>query len=114
MFSIVVGPPTTGKSPAISNTVTKHLSDLGVIISSSTYSGLTKKLSQKGQGFVVNSEIKEFLETFTRKDDNGGCGEAEMLAQLYSGEFIELTYATEGPRTIENAAFSILGKTLST
>lgn len=110
-FSIVVGPPTTGKTPAFQNTVKKFMSEEDGVIDKSTLSGLIKILSKDGKAFIVNSEIKEFLMTLLHNDDQNGSGDVQLLCKLFSGETSQYTFATESSRNLtEDTSFSILGE----
>ena len=63
-FFVLVGEPSTGKSPAIKVAVTEPMTQLNKnedIISNSTSAGLTKLLSKKNKAFIVNQEVHDYL-----------------------------------------------------
>ena len=109
-YAIVVGPPSTGKTPAFHNCVKKHLLQDG-IIDKSTLSGLTKLLAKEGKAFLVNSEVKEFLHSLLQNDEVNASGDVQLLCKLFSGELAQYNFATENARSLsEDTSFSILGE----
>jgi len=114
-FAIFVGPPTTGKSSAFKAVISEPLSAFGLfqeIISSTTTSGLTKKLSETKKVLIANPEISEYLLKLFKNDDDNCNGESQLICKLFSEESSNINYATEHQRSIdENIAFSIIGAT---
>ena len=84
LFSIFVGPPSTGKSPTFKDAITHPLLDKVNLISNATSSGLKKLLSTQQKVFMANPEIYEYLNRMLRNDDeNGDC---QFLCKLFSNE----------------------------
>ncbi|XP_066928517.1 uncharacterized protein [Clytia hemisphaerica] len=112
-YWLFVGQPTTGKSSAIKHGITDPIPDSikDSLISSTTSSGLTKLLSKKSEAYIVNSEISEYISRFAKNDENN-TGEIENICKIYSGETININYATENQRHLKgNIPFCILGST---
>ena len=118
IYTIFVGPPSTGKSQAFKAAASFPLNELitdkeliGFLIKKTTPSGLFKKLSSDKQGFLLSPEIYDVLIRLLKTDD--GCtGDISLLCELFSGEGALFTMATQTTRTIPpDAPFSILGST---
>ena len=119
MYSIFMGPPTSGKSQAIKDCNTSPVENLaeefnwgGVIISKCTSSALSKCLSSLKMGFMMSSEIFDVFHKLLKSDEDTASGDTQLLCQLFTGEKCTFRYATERTREIPaNTPFSLLGAT---
>ncbi len=118
LYTIFVGYPGTGKSPAIEHGCIKPIEKVlqdevkGCLLDRTTSSGLVKHLSNNGTGFIVSPEVSDVLNKLLKSDEETCSGDAMVLCKLFSGERISFHYATEDTREIEaNTSFSILGCT---
>ena len=118
LYTILVGYPGTGKSPAIEHGCIKPLKNVlhdefkGCLLDRTTSSGLIKHLSSNGTGFIVSPEVSDVLNKLLKSDEETCSGDTMVLCKLFSGERISFHYATEDTREIdENTPFSILGCT---
>ena len=118
-YMIFGGPPSSGKTQAIERTVNEPIQNIisdndenDFRIKKISSSGLTKYLSEKEQGYVVSSEIYDILTKLLKSDEENATGDSQLLCELFSGETVTLTYATEKCRVIKkNTPFSIIGST---
>ena len=116
LFTMSVGHPGTGKSPAI-EVILSALREIDCIskdtlVSSTTSSGLVKTLSKQGKGFIASPELYDILNKLLKNDEENASGDVQLLCKLWSGESASYHFATEATREIEaNTAFSILGAT---
>ncbi|XP_028408491.1 uncharacterized protein LOC114540209 [Dendronephthya gigantea] len=118
LYTIFVGYPGTGKSPAIEHGCIKPLQSVlrddvkNGLLDRTTSSGLIKHLSVHGTGFIVSPEVSDVLNKLLKSDEETCSGDAMVLCKLFSGERISFHYATENTREIDaNTPFSILGST---
>lgn len=119
MFTVVVGPPTTGKSAAMSECSMNPLlavrndNDMGnFLLERSTTSGMVKCICEQKKAFVASPEIYDFLNKLLKSDEENASGEVQLLCELFSGERTSFRYATECIREIPaNLPFCMLGFT---
>ncbi len=119
LYSVVVGPPTTGKSQAMKECAMDPLiavrdnNDLGdFVLERCTTSALVKCVSDQKRGVVVSPEVYDVLNRMLKNEEENGSGEVQMLCELFSGERTSYKYATEKTRNIgENVPFAIIGCT---
>lgn len=119
LYSIFVGPPTTGKSQALKecaaspmSAVAREQDSSSYIINNCTSSGLIKAIAQNENGYLLSAEIYDVLFKLLKSDEENATGDVQVLCQLFSGEGTSFRYATERAREIaENTTFSILGST---
>lgn len=119
LFSVVVGPPTTGKSQAMKECSVDPLltvrdnHDLGnFLIERCTTAALVKCISSQRRAIIVSPEVFDVLNKMLKNDEENGSGEVQMLCELFSGERTFFRFATEEPREIgENLPFAIVGCT---
>lgn len=119
LFVVFVGPPTTGKSPALKEEALQPMMDLKAerelpdfIIEKCTSSVLVKAIAKIGQAFIISPEIYEVINKLLKSDEDNATGDAQMLCQLFSGERSSYRFATEQVREIPaNVPFSIVGTT---
>jgi len=119
LFSIFVGPPTTGKSQALKECAASPISavcreiDLNnIVINKCTSAGLVKTISQNEKAFLLSAEIYDVIFKLLRSDEENATGDVQIMCQLFSGEKTSYRYATENTREIpENTPFCILGST---
>lgn len=119
LYSIFVGPPTTGKSQALKecaaspmSAVAREQDSSSYIINNCTSSGLIKAIAQNENGYLLSAEIYDVLFKLLKSDEENATGDVQVLCQLFSGEGTSFRYATERTREIaENTTFSILGST---
>ena len=119
LYSIFVGPPTTGKSQALKecaaspmSAVAREQDSSSYIINNCTSSGLIKAIAQNEKGYLLSAEIYDVLFKLLKSDEENATGDVQVLCQLFSGEGTSFRYATERTREIaENTTFSILGST---
>ena len=119
IYSIFVGPPTTGKSQAIKecaisplSSVTEETDSTSPVIQKCTSSGLIKTVADNNKAFLLSGEIYDVLFKLLKSDEENATGDVQALCQLFSGEEALFRYATE--RTWEiavNTPFCILGAT---
>ena len=114
LFTVMIGPPGTGKSPTIKSALTSQLKDLGdlheLVISNITSSGLSKLLSEKGSTYICNAEIYKYLNKLLTRDEVNSSGDIQFLSKLWSGEQCDFHYASESTRIIpEGSALCIIG-----
>ena len=97
IYSIFVGPPTTGESQ---------------VIKQCTSSGLVKTVAEEEKGFLLSAEIYDILYKLLKSDEENTTGDGQVLCQMFSGEEASYRYATERVREIRsNMPFCILGAT---
>ncbi|KAK3739654.1 hypothetical protein QZH41_003868 [Actinostola sp. cb2023] len=116
MYTLFVGYPGTGKSPAIESSLDAlsqiHCINPDTLISSTTSSGLIKTLSKHEKGYMASPEIFDIMNKLLKNDDDNATGDVQLLCKLWSGEASSYHYATENTRSIRpNTPFSILGAT---
>ena len=120
IYSIIVGPPTTGKTQSITTAAQNPMQCLQkdmdlpdfLIKKVSSSSGFTKILNETQCAYMVSSEIYDVLHKLLKSDEENATGDAQLLCELFSAENITFKYATEKVRTIlANTPFSILGST---
>ena len=117
LYTILVGPPSTAKSPAMKEGVTAPLEEvLGnaakTVVSNTTSSGLTKLLSKEGQCFVCSPEIFDVLNKLLKSDEDNATGDIQLLCKLFTGEKCTYHYSTENVREIgPYTPFGLLGAT---
>ena len=119
IYSIFVGPPTTGKSQAIKecaisplSSVTEETDSKSPAIQKCTSSGLIKFVADNNRAFLVSGEIYDVLFKLLKSDEENATGDVQVLCQLFSGEEASFRYATERTREITaNTPFCILGAT---
>ena len=116
LFTIFIGHPGTGKSPAIEKIINllRENTEISreILISRSTSSGLVKLLAKHGKAFVCSPEIYDFLIKLLKNDDETASGDIQLLCKLFSGEPAFYHFATESARDIEqNTPFCLLGAT---
>ena len=119
IFSIFVGPPTTGKSQAIKEcaispmaSVTAEADSASPVIQKCTSSGLIKTVVDNNRGFLLSAEIYDVLFKLLKSDEENATGDVQVPCQLFSGEEASYHYATEKKREIAgNTPFCILGAT---
>ena len=102
LYSMIVGPPTTGKLQALGECALQPLitvreaRDLGnFIVERCTSSALTNK-----KGFLCSPEIYDVLNKLLKSDEENGTGDVQLLCELFSGERTSFRYATESTREI--------------
>lgn len=119
LFSVVIGPPTTGKSVALNKCCMEPLitlrdnNDMGnFMLERCTSSGMVKCLSEQKKAFVASPEVYDFLHKLLKNDEEKASGEVQLLCELFSGERSSYRYATENKREIgANIPMCILGLT---
>lgn len=119
IYSIFVGPPTTGKSQAIKEcaitptaAVARENDASGCVIQKCTSSGLVKTVAEQEKGFLLSAEIYDILYKLLKSDEENATGDVQVLCQMFSGEEASYRYATERVREIRsNTPFCILGAT---
>ncbi len=119
LFSIVSGPPTTGKSVALSKVCMEPLitlrdsNDMGnFVLERCTSSGMVKCLSEQKKAFVASPEVYDFLNKLLKNDEDNSSGDVQLLCELFSGERTSYRFATESKREIGgNIPMCILGLT---
>lgn len=119
IYSIFVGPPTTGKSQAIKecaisplSSVTEETDSKSPAIQKCTSSGLIKFVADNNRAFLVSGEIYDVLFKLLKSDEENATGDVQVLCQLFSGEEASYRYATERTREIAaSTPFCILGAT---
>lgn len=119
LYIVFVGPPTTGKSPALKEGALDPMLNLKLerdlpnfIIEKCTSSALVKSVAATRQGFIISPEIYEVLNKLLKSDEEHATGDAQVLCQLFSSERTSYRFATENVREIPtNVPFSILGTT---
>ena len=107
LYSVVVGPPTTGKAQAMKECAMDPLiavrdnNDLGdFVLERCTTSALVKCISDQKRGVVVSPEVYNVLNRMLKNKEENGSGEVQMLCELFSGERTSYKYATEKTRNI--------------
>ena len=119
LFTVFVGPPTTGKSQAIKEcavnpmtAVTMENDSSNSVINKCTSSGLVKTIATNQKGYLLSPEIYDVLFKLLKSDEENATGDVQVLCQLFSGEATSYTYATENVRQIaQNTPFCVLGST---
>ena len=108
LYTVVVGPPTTGKSIALSKSCMEPLitirddNDIGnFLLERSTSSAMVKCIAEQKRIFIASPEIYDFLNKLLKNDENHGTGEVQLLCELFSGERSSYRYATECTRVIQ-------------
>ena len=81
MFSVIVGPPTTGKSAAMSKCCMSPLlairddNDLGnFLLERSTTSGMVKCICKQKKAFMASQEIYDFLNKLLKNNEENASG----------------------------------------
>ena len=107
IYSIFVGPPTTGKSQAIKEcaispmaSVTAEADSASPVIQKYTSSRLIKTVADNNRGFLLSAEIYDLLFKLLKSDEENATGDVQALCQLFSGEEASYRYATEKTREI--------------
>lgn len=102
LYSMIVGPPTTGKSQALGECALQPMitlrenKDLGnFIVERSTSSGLAKCLVEQKKAFLCSPEVYDVLNKLLKSDEENGTGDVQLLCELFSGECTSFRYATE-------------------
>ena len=103
LYSVVVGPPTTGKSQAMKECSMDPLiavrdnNDLGdFLLERCTTSALVKCIiTEQKKGVVVSPEVYDVLNKMLKNEEENGSGEVQMLCELFLGERTSYKYATE-------------------
>jgi hypothetical protein len=116
---MVIGPPTTGKSPAMKECSVDPLllirdnCDIGnFVIERCTSSAMVKVLAEEKKAMVLSPELFDVVNKMLKNDEEHGSGEVQMLCELFSGERTSYRFATETTREIPaNVPFGILGTT---
>lgn len=119
LYIMIIGPPTTGKSPAMKECAVDPLillrdnCDIGnFVIERCTSAALVKVLSEENKAMVLSPELYDVLNKMLKNDEENGSGEVQMLCELFSGERTSFRYASEKTREIPaNVPFGILGTT---
>ena len=117
LYTILVGPPSTAKSPAMKEGVTAPLEEVlenysKTVVSNITSSGLTKLLSKEGQCFICSPEVFDILNKFVKGDEDNATGDIQLLCKLFTGEKCSYHFSTENVREIgPDTPFAILGAT---
>ena len=119
LYSVFVGPPTTGKSQALKECAVSPMSAVArehdsssSVINKCTSSGLVKTIAASEKGYLLSAEIYDVLFKLLKSDEENATGDVQVLCQLFSGEQTSYRYATESSREIaENTPFCILGST---
>ena len=119
LYIVFVGPPTTGKSPALKEGALDPMLNLKLerdlpnfIIEKCTSLALVKSIASTGQGFIISPEIYEVLNKLSKSDEENETGDAQILCRLFSGKRSSYRFTTENVREIPaNVPFSILGTT---
>lgn len=106
VYTIFVGPPSTGKSQAIKEAASGPLNRLiedkdlvSFLIETATPSGLFKKVSEDNKGFLLSPEVYDVLFKLLQKDEDAS-GYAALMCELFSGEGASYTMATRSERKI--------------
>ena len=99
-YTMSVGNPGTGKSPAI-ETVLAMLRDIDTIIketlvSVATTSGLVKPISKRGEPFIASPELFDILNKLLKNDEEKATGDVQPLLKLWSGGSASYHFATDG------------------
>ena len=118
-YSIFVGPPTLGKSVAISSFAQKPIQTIAddfnigdIIINKPTSSAMQRILADLNKGIMLSPEIYDPINKLLKSDEDDASGDAQLLCELFSGEETNYRFATERSRKIErNTPFTILGCT---
>ena len=117
LYAILIGPPSTAKSPAMKEAVTMPLEEVlkdfnKTVVSNITSSGLTKLLSKEGKCFICSPEIFDVLNKFAKSDEENATGDMQLLCKMFSGEKCSYHFSTEQVREIAaDTPFGILGST---
>ena len=119
IYSIFVGPTTTGKSQAVKEcavspmvAVVKETDSSSPVIQKCISSRLIKTIADNKKGFLLSGEIYDMLFKLLKSDEENATGDVQVPCQLFSGEEASYRYATERMREIaSNTPFSILGAT---
>ena len=90
LYTMMVGRPGTGKSPAI-EFILSALKDMECIpketvVIAMTSSGPVKKLSKQGKSFVAIPELFDVLTKLLKNDEDNGSGDIQLLCKLWDGE----------------------------
>ena len=117
LYSVFVGPPTTGKSQALKECAVSPMSAVArehdsssSVINKCTSSWLVKTIAANEKGYLLSAEIYDVLFKLLKSDEENATGDVQVLYQLFSGEQTSYRYATESSREIaENTPFCILG-----
>ena len=117
IYSIFVGPPTTGESQVIKEcaitptaAVARGNDASGCVFQKCTSSGLVKTVAEEEKGFLLSAEIYDILYKLLKSDEENTTGDGQVLCQMFSGEEASYRYATERVREIRsNTPFCILG-----
>ena len=118
IYSIFVGPPTTGKSQAIKEcaitptaAVARENDASGCVIQKCTSSGLVKTVAEQEKGFLLSAKIYDILYKLLKSHEENATGDVQVLYQMFSGEEASYRYATERVREIRsNTPFASLAQ----
>ena len=109
LYTIVVGPPTTGKSQSMRVCSVEPLIAVREV---STSSGLVKYIAEQRKAFLGSSENYNVLNKLLKSDKDNGTGDVQLSCCLFSGDRSSFRYAKESTRQISpNLPFSIVGST---
>lgn len=117
LYTILVGPPSIAKSPAMKEGVFGPLEEVlensaKVLISNITSSGLTKVLHKEKQCYICSPEVYDVLNKLFKSDEDNATGDSQLLCKLFTGEKCTYHFSTEAIREIgPDAPFAILGAT---
>ena len=117
LYTILVGPPSIAKSPAMKEGVFGPLEEVlensaKVLISNITSSGLTKVLHKEKQCYICSPEVYDVLNKLFKSDEENATGDSQLLCKLFTGEKCSYHFSTEAIREIgPDAPFAILGAT---
>lgn len=111
-FMIIVGQPSTGKTPALETAAWEPMDACptlkNTVNSTVTSAGLESSVANDTKMFIINREISGYLGNIFEHSSND---DVEQLCSLYSGERSAHGYAHVPGRTIEkDVAFCILGE----
>ena len=101
LYSVVVGPLTTGESQAMKECVIDPLvtiresNNLGnFLVERCTMSALVKCIVEQRRA-VVSPELYDVLNKMLKNEEENGSGEVQMLCDLFLGERMSYRFATE-------------------
>ena len=85
LYSIFIGPPTTGKSQALKecaaspmSAVTREQDLSSYIINNCTSSGLIKAIAQNKKGYLLSAEIYNVLFKLLKSDEENATGDVQV------------------------------------
>jgi hypothetical protein len=119
IYMMIIGPPTTGKSPAMRDCAVNPMialqnnADIGnFVVERCTSPELVKILSETKKAIILSPELFDILNKMLKNDDEHATGDVQMLCKLFSGERTSHRFATKTTLEIpSNVPFSILGTT---